>query len=269
MAKTGMSTSRYLYHCRSSDQRLINLLSQETQYRGRYKGMKNAVATTWLVSFNHILRDKPLAAEILQMISFLVEKDIPLSLFRRREDELAVDEAIGTLKAYAFITEREDQQSFDVHRLVQVAMRNWLRTEGQQQRWIEETIQRLADVYPFPEHENKEVCRPYLPHALSVVSFHEYDFREQAGIDLLFNIAATHALLGKYREAELTYRQTLDLKNKVLGEKHPSTLGSMNNLAVVLGQQGKYEEAEEMQRQTLDLREKVLGEEQLYVDACL
>ncbi|KAK5215165.1 hypothetical protein LTS03_011272 [Exophiala xenobiotica] len=226
MAKTGMSTTSYLHHCRSSDQRLINLLSQETQYHGRYKGMNNSIATTWLVSFNHILRDKPLAAEILQMISFLVEKDIPISLFWHGEDELAVDEAIGTLKAYAFITEREDLQSFDVHRLVQLAMRNWLRTEGQQQRWIEETIQRLADVFPFPKHENKEVWRPYLPHALSAVSFQK-------------NLS----LLGKYREAELTYRQALDPKKKVLGEEHPSALDSMNNLALVLEQQGKYEEA--------------------------
>jgi len=53
------------------------------------------------------------------------------------------------------------------------------------------------------------------------------------------------------------HRQTLDLKKK----EHPDTLGSMNNLALVLEQQGKYEEAEQMQRQTLDPREKVLGEE--------
>jgi hypothetical protein len=47
----------------------------------------------------------------------------------------------------------------------------------------------------------------------------------------------------------------------VLGEKHPSTLNSMNNLIIVLQQQRKYKEAEQMQRQTLDLKEKVLGEE--------
>jgi tetratricopeptide (TPR) repeat protein len=52
---------------------------------------------------------------------------------------------------------------------------------------------------------------------------------------------------GKYEEAEQMHRQTLDLKKKVLGEEHPSTLGSINNLAEVLRQQGKYEEAEQMQ----------------------
>jgi hypothetical protein len=150
ITKTGMSTIRYLHHCRTRDQRLIDLLSQETEYRGRYKGMNNAIATTWLVSFNHILRDRPLAADILQMISFFVEKNIPLLLFLQGNDELEVDEAIGTLKAYAFITEREDGHSFDVHRLVQLATRKWLRMGGRQAQWMHVTIQRLRRDISLP-----------------------------------------------------------------------------------------------------------------------
>ncbi|KAK5260321.1 hypothetical protein LTR40_004369 [Exophiala xenobiotica] len=251
MAEEGMTTDRYLQHCRTSDRRLIDLLSHESEYQGRYPGMNNAIATTWLISFNHILRDRPRAADILRMVCFMVDKDIPSSLFVQGDDELEVDEAMGTLKAYAFITEREDQQSFDVHRLVQLAMRNWLQTQGQQEFWIEETMQRLADIFPFPEHENREVWRPYLPHALSAVHFQEHEVREEAGIRLLFNIAESYTLLGRYGEAEEMHRQTLDLREKVLGEEHQSTLGSMNNLALVLRQQGKYEEAEQMHRQTL------------------
>jgi hypothetical protein len=48
---------------------------------------------------------------------------------------------------------------------------------------------------------------------------------------------------------------------KVLGQKHPSTLGSMGNLRLVLGIQGKYAEAEGMHQQALQLMEKVLGQE--------
>ncbi|KAK5188428.1 hypothetical protein LTR92_011514, partial [Exophiala xenobiotica] len=261
MAKTGMTTTRYLHHCRTSDQRLIKLLSQETEYQGRYRGICNAIATTWLVSFKHILRDHPFATDILRWRCFLVEKDIPVSLFLSGHDELEVDEAIGTLKAYAYITEREEGQSFDVHRLVQLAMRNWLQTQGQQEFWIGETVQRLADVFPFPEHENREVWGQYLPHALSAVRCQEHKVREEANIRLLFNIARSYALLGRYREAEVMHGQALHLRGKVLGEEHPSTLASMNDLAIVLEQQGKYEEAEQMHRQALDRMKKVLGEE--------
>jgi hypothetical protein len=37
----------------------------------------------------------------------------------------------------------------------------------------------------------------------------------------------------------------------VLGKGHPSTLASMNNLALVQSDRGKYEQAEEVHRQTL------------------
>lgn len=52
----------------------------------------------------------------------------------------------------------------------------------------------------------------------------------------------------------------LRLKAKMLGEEHPSTLDSMNNLANVLDGLGKYKEAEQMHRQALELKEKMLGE---------
>jgi tetratricopeptide (TPR) repeat protein len=68
-------------------------------------------------------------------------------------------------------------------------------------------------------------------------------------------------ILPQYEEAEQMYRQAQQLMEKVLGQEHPDTLGSMNNLASVLGSQGKYAEAEGMHRQALQLREKVLGQE--------
>jgi hypothetical protein len=43
---------------------------------------------------------------------------------------------------------------------------------------------------------------------------------------------------GKYEEAETMHRQTLALREKVLGKEHPSTLASMDNLALMLNRQG-------------------------------
>jgi len=55
------------------------------------------------------------------------------------------------------------------------------------------------------------------------------------------------------------HREAWQLRKKVLGRDHPSTLESMNNLAVVLGSQGQYAKAETMHCEVLQLREKVLG----------
>jgi len=45
------------------------------------------------------------------------------------------------------------------------------------------------------------------------------------------------------------HRQTLRLRETLLGKEHPDTLASMDNLAGVLSDQGKYEQAESMYRQ--------------------
>ena len=48
---------------------------------------------------------------------------------------------------------------------------------------------------------------------------------------------------GKYDKAEPVCRQTLALREKVLGKEYLNTLTSMNNLTSLLESQGKYNEA--------------------------
>lgn len=55
------------------------------------------------------------------------------------------------------------------------------------------------------------------------------------------------------------HRETVKLYKEVLGEKHPATLASINNLAQALNGQGRYTEAEEMHRETLKLYKEALG----------
>lgn len=61
--------------------------------------------------------------------------------------------------------------------------------------------------------------------------------------------------------AEDRNQQALDGRQKALGEEHPDTLTSVNNLASALQCQGKYKVAKEMHRRALEGREKTLGEE--------
>jgi tetratricopeptide (TPR) repeat protein len=75
------------------------------------------------------------------------------------------------------------------------------------------------------------------------------------------NLAVVLDKQDKYDEAEKLYQQTLQLREKVLGNKNADTLISMSNLALVLCMQGKYDEVEKMCLQALQLRKKVLGVE--------
>ncbi|KAI4599617.1 hypothetical protein KJ359_001714 [Pestalotiopsis sp. 9143b] len=213
MAKTRTTTATYLKYCLESDEKQMKLLSTGFEDLGRYSRETNPIATTWLISFQHLERTYPLAVEYLKFICFLAEKDIPIRLLPYEEDEGARDEAISMLEGYAFISIQDQEDAFDVHRLVRLAARNWVKHE-----WdvcYTRAIQRLAEVYPFPKHENRQTWMAYMPHAEVALVGHQQCQDKEAKADLLYVVADSHDELGKYVEAEEMHRQAQDTTNPV------------------------------------------------------
>ncbi|KAK1656895.1 hypothetical protein BDP55DRAFT_596875 [Colletotrichum godetiae] len=262
-----VTISKYLGYCEASNDKMLKLLSKDFDDQDRYGDIRNPVATTWLISFDHISRDNTLAAKYLSFMCYLAEKDIPRALLPPEEDrmdaddEMNADEAISTLIAYAFILQRDTADRFDIHRLVRLVMRNWLREQGKEEEQVTETIYWLCERFPWPNHRNKDVWMAYLPHTQAALQVRDWCTDDRALWDLLSSAGEGNYLLGKYGQAEQMHRQTLELSVKVLGPENPDTLISMDNLALVLRSQGKYDEAEQIHRQTLELSVKVLGPE--------
>ncbi|KAI0808469.1 hypothetical protein GGR55DRAFT_696601 [Xylaria sp. FL0064] len=262
-----LSPYQYLEFCESSDADLIHSLSRQFEDRHRYKSHarnQNPIATTWLVSFEHISRCNPQAADYLKFMCFLAEKDIPVSLLPDTS-KISMAESIGLLNSYAFIQERDSPGSFDIHRLVRLAMRNWMQGKKEWEQWATNVFQRLGEEYPWPQHENKGTWTRYLPHAHIVletgISNIESTFKPRNSFLLLHKIARSYHLLGKYREEARLLRQLLEISDGLLGGEHPDTLSCMNNLAVALQCDGKYTEAETIYRQQLERCERVQGRE--------
>jgi hypothetical protein len=249
-----ISISSYIALYENGEDEVIELLSKDFEDQGRYKDTKNPIATTWLISFNQIRLQDQLAADYLSFMSCLVSQRIPESLLLPAQTKIKMVEAIGTLTAYSFITKQEIEQSFDIHRLVHLATRNWLRKTQSLTAWTQRALSRLADVFPSGDHKNKAIWTAYLPHARHVLALsHPLDRNKEAKIKLLFKVGWCLTSDGQYTEAEKMHRQTLEMRVKVLGPEHPETLTSINELAWVLIMQGKYLEAEQMHRQTLEM----------------
>lgn len=79
VVKKSITISRYLALMKKTEKEMIKLLSQDFRDTTREKEAKNAVAVTWLVSFEQIRRDKPEAANILLFLALIEHKAIPLS----------------------------------------------------------------------------------------------------------------------------------------------------------------------------------------------
>jgi tetratricopeptide (TPR) repeat protein len=82
-----------------------------------------------------------------------------------------------------------------------------------------------------------------------------------ARVVLLQGRADRLAATGHYKEAQPLLEDVLAIRRKVLGEEHPQTANTHNNLAVSIDQQGRYKEAEQGFRKALAIRRKVLGNE--------
>jgi tetratricopeptide (TPR) repeat protein len=61
-------------------------------------------------------------------------------------------------------------------------------------------------------------------------------------------------------QAETLYKQALAIRKKQLGDNHPDTATSLNNLAAFYESQGRYSEAETLYKQALAIRKKQLGD---------
>jgi len=72
-------------------------------------------------------------------------------------------------------------------------------------------------------------------------------------------IGAVYLARGQLDIAEPHLRRAVELRGRVLGEGHPETLSSMNNLAVMLFRKGKLDEVEALDRRMLMIRRRVLG----------
>lgn len=219
----------YLSLLNEQEESVIELLSEEFEDDWRYPSVKNPVATTWLISFEQI-RHKSID-----------RKDIPQLLLPDDEALKKKLEAIGTLKAYSFIIKRGEGMVFDLHRLVHLATRNWLQKEGALSRWAEAAIERLNDLFPNDEHQNRAQWRVFLPHVAYAL---RHDIDEQGNarkLDLTWKYARSLHSDGRYREAEKPFQQLFEGRNRVLDEEDPDqgTLTSMGWLASTYRNQGR------------------------------
>ncbi|KUM60368.1 hypothetical protein ACN42_g6761 [Penicillium freii] len=260
--ETGVSLKTYEALLSSQDDEAIELLSEHFEDDGRYSGIENAVAKTWLISFEQIRRRSSLAFGYLGFMACVDPKDIPRSLLppSERSSPKQQADAIGILNAFSFITRHDDGSAFDLHRLVHLVTRGWLKKTGELPACHEQAVLRLSELLSDISQTNRAHWRLYISHAQYAVggdekkcSKEELNLAQKCGDCLYYD--------GRYREAETVSQMVLASREKVLGLEHPDTLTSVSNLGLVLDSQGKYEDAEAMHWRVLQAREKVLGPE--------
>jgi tetratricopeptide (TPR) repeat protein len=266
-----VTLSDYIELYRHSEGDAMDLLKEEFEDQGRYREATNSVATTWYISFEQVQKRHSTAADHLFFMACVANNEILASMFPPLYSKTEHAKAMGTLKAYAFVTERQPrieksqgqarghQKTFDVHPLVHLAIRGWLKAHSQWTLWIETTLAQLITIVPYGDHDTQHRWKGYMNHAMHVIGLpevHELEGR----MTLLERIGRCEWSLGRYQAAERAYRQAYTQRLVISGSEHPDTLMTMGNIALMLGCLDRWEESEEMNREQLALMEKVLGD---------
>nr|POF20689.1 kinesin light chain [Quercus suber] len=246
------SLEEYLSLIRSTEEDIVYILSQEMQDNKRYKQskQKHAIAATWLVSFKRIIkRDTDAgretdAADLLQYMCCIEWKAIPHSILPPLQPTARMASAIGTLCAYSFVTRREGEKTYDMHRLVHLAARVWLGQSGSLAERQRMAMQHLTDIFPSDDYDNRDVWREYIPHAARMKRQENKNEGEDAAVRgrLCLKVGWCLRVDGRIGGAVRWLEESCDCKID-LAQDHPSRLASQHALAAAYRADGQIKQA--------------------------
>lgn len=236
------------------------------------------VTTTWSISFSEIERLHPRSADLLRVCAFLDPDAIPEELITDgvielgsqlasvESDSLALMQTIGALWRYSLIRRNPDTKILNLHRLVQVVLRDAM-SEEEQREWAERVVRAVHRAFPSKiDMQAWTHCQRLLPQAQMCVSLiDQYGFCFLEAAHLLNQTAYYLRERARYSEAEGLYQRALTIRVEALGEDHIDTAQSCYNLARLYFDTSRYPEAEALYQRALDIRERQLGREHVMI----
>ena len=264
-----ITVDEYLKMFHASDSEMQNLLSKDSKDRRRNLqdiGIANSVIRAWKVTFDQIIKQDFRASEILSLMAVLGGQRVPEMLLNRlatnQTDFIA---AVGTLKAFSFISKEIGAATFIIHRLIQVSTRKWLAMRGEIAKWQEMALEAVTDSFPFDSDdiEKWKTCEALLPHVKVVLQYtyasNECLLKKQA--EIRHKVSSYKFLAGQWNDAYQQAEKAYDIRSRILGSKHQLTLSSMYIVARCLFVQSKFKAADSMFQQHFNLAERLLGSE--------
>ncbi|KAJ5064695.1 hypothetical protein PSV09DRAFT_2249981 [Bipolaris maydis] len=242
--------TKYLRLLRHTEQDTINLMRKEFRDQTRYKGSANAVASTWVVSFSQLRERDIVAADLLAFMSCIEWKAIPQSLLPKVQSQERLEEAIGTLCGYSFVSRRQgdntrevdgEEEWYDLHRLVHLATKVWVDKCSSAASVGQQAMARVVEVFPSDEYANRAVWRAYMPHALRLLDT-KTTVDAQTRADLSYVVAQCLLFDGRVPEATRWAEECCRCRD-VLDEDDADRLVAQHQLAISYKANGQIEDS--------------------------
>ncbi|MEO0375466.1 MAG: tetratricopeptide repeat protein [Cyanobacteria bacterium P01_A01_bin.17] len=254
-------------------QRGLALLEEGSVQTGNYP---RSVLTTWLISFEDVMRESPSSIDVLTTSAFLSPDSIPYSIIQAdpflidTESEDISDEnsadlvEVGTLleplKGYSLIAVDPCRDFYSVHRLVQAVVRDRL-TEAETMMWLDRAVETVIYASPKKIHfENWPVFNRLLLHWLQIIEHAHVTSFQSEGLARIFNHAGAFLdTQGRYQEAQTLLKEALVMQQQVLDEDNLDVANTLYNLANTNQNLGYFDDVEQLYMKSLEIRKKLLN----------
>ncbi|WP_311984621.1 FxSxx-COOH system tetratricopeptide repeat protein [Parafrankia sp. CH37] len=258
--ETGMDVREYLQLLKDASSKLL-AENPPADY-------SRPVAAAWSLSVAQLREQAPFALELLRRCAFFGPEPISLEMLDRgkytldsdfglsMQDRLMVSRAMRELGRYALARIDNSRKTVQVHRLVQMLIRDELLPE-EQERMRDEVHALLVAADPGDsETQNRAGFENLLPHIVPSGVYASTAVRARQLIE--------HLIGYLYNAGDLTTAlseadRALDRWRADSGDRDPDVLVLQGIKANVLWALGRYREAYELRRGTLDAITEVLG----------
>ncbi|MGB3639812.1 MAG: tetratricopeptide repeat protein [Rivularia sp. (in: cyanobacteria)] len=160
--------------------------------------------------------------------------------------------------------EYEDESYYKIHPLIREFLQDKLKASAQinelKQAFASTFIEIGKTIHQSATLEFLNSVKNAIPHLTEVAENHLDAVSDENLYSVFAGLAGFYYGQGLYTLAEPLLVQCLSTVRSRLGENHPYTALSLNNLATLYHNQGKYEQAEPLYIQALEIVERVLGE---------
>jgi hypothetical protein len=143
-----------------------------------------------------------------------------------------MDSALGLICSYSFVAKRNDEEVYDMHRLVHLATRLWLERSGCASE-DRRAVRHINTVFPSDDYENRMIWRQYLPHASRILSTGEkVDDDEEEGSELCLLVGRCLGVDGRISEAVTWLERSYQWRQTHMQETDHKRLLSQHALVI-------------------------------------
>ena len=245
------------------------LLKRKSPGIGQYKV---SVYASVQLSFGKVEKMKygEQAMKLLHLLAFLNPDGILMEFLEGGEglgeelqkliaNDLVFHEALSLLQQFSLIRRSKSMNALVIHRIIQSVTRDEL-SESMRATYQNIVLELCSKTVPDRSHPTYLKFKRLQSQIVEPV-FELFSTWTPETRSLFSRIGKLLLDDGKLKDAQRFFQADIDHCIKLLGEEHPSTLTSMNNLASTYRRQGRLQEAADLEEKVLEAEKRILGEE--------